>query len=128
MNKLLIVACSFFLLSLKPITEIDTCDQVAKISSNVISKVKKKGLRSSGTGASLRGGVENISIDFDKNELVNIPQARKLFIEIADIFIDTINQDKVIRPYLHDYPSTDRNIVLMISFKDNNGKRPPMNL
>lgn len=127
MKKLVIVIICFLFLSLKPIQEIDTCDEVAKISSLVASKLKKKGLRVSGTGASLRGGVEKISIFFQKKDLANISQARKIYIEAAEIFISTINQNKVIRPYLHDYPCTDRNIVFLISFKDENGNRPAEN-
>lgn len=125
MNIIVIIICCFFLISLKPIPNINTCEQVEKISAVYATKMRKKGLLSYGNGAFLRGGVERISLFLETSDLVDIDKARRIYVDVAEGFIDEINQDKVIRPYLHDYPCTNLNINLIIDFTDISQKRPP---
>ena len=53
----------------------------------------------------------------------DIPQARRLYVELVEGLVSKINQNVRIRPYLHDYPATWRNTQVGLRFEDRKGER-----
>ena len=64
-----------------------------------------------------------LDIDFDSNRYVDISQARELMVSCSQEFLDQINSDEQIRPYLHNYPFTANNIHLGMSFVEKNSSK-----
>lgn len=49
---------------------------------------------------------------------MNLEEARRLYVEVVEDFLNRINNNKEIRSYLHDYPFTIKNLDLMIHFSE----------
>src|ERR1700722_7635045 len=49
---------------------------------------------------------------------VDVPEARRLYIEVVEGLIKKVNCDETIRPYLHDFPVTHKNIEIHLGFVD----------
>ena len=79
-------------------------------------KMKKEGFRSVGSGGAMMDDVQQISLDYEIYQKLDVCQARMLFLKEAEALLHDINCNLKIRPYLHDYPSTCKNIFLTISF------------
>jgi len=71
------------------------------------------------TGGSMMDDIKILTLGFTSNKAVNIDQARKLIMSCALIFLDNINNSSEIRPYLHNYPSTEKNIQMELYFQTN---------
>lgn len=67
-------------------------------------------------GSELNGQTNSISLAFFSHDPVTIDQARELYINILNRFIDSINSDPRIRQFLAVYPFTKDQIDLMILF------------
>jgi hypothetical protein len=79
----------------------------------------KRGYWVTGTGGSMPcNDVRSIYIMFDGIYEVDIPQARCLFVEVVEGLVKKMNEDKAIRPFLHDYPVTYKNTRILLSFYD----------
>jgi hypothetical protein len=79
---------------------------------------KEKQLYVSGAGGSMMNDIKKLSIDFDSydNQKLSVAEARKLIVEITEKFIDEINCNEKIRPYLSKFPVDCNNVLLAISF------------
>jgi hypothetical protein len=84
---------------------------------------KKRGYWIEGIGGSApNGDVRYLFMSFVGISEVDIPEARRLYIEVVEGLLDRVNQDKFIRPFLHDYPSTSKNTWLQLGFVDRYNK------
>jgi hypothetical protein len=77
---------------------------------------KSKNLELAGSGGSMPADVKKIILEFDSPLELDLVCARRLFVESAQGLLNIVNRDKKIRPYLHDYPFTCRNIGFGIGF------------
>ena len=78
---------------------------------------QKNGFQIVSTGGSMTNrDVKSVNMTFTSTYQFDIPQARKLYIETLSKLLDKINNDKIIRPYLHQYPANWENIDLGITF------------
>jgi hypothetical protein len=78
---------------------------------------KKRGYWIEGTGGSMpNGDVRNLFMSFVGIREVDVSEARRLYVELVEGLLNQVNQDKFIRPFLHDYPATCTNTRLHLSF------------
>ncbi len=100
-------------------------EEANKIINRITTEVcKQTGLRAFGTGGSMCQDVEGLDLAFIKNELLNLDKARIYYVKTALIALNTVNSNKTIRPYLHNYPFTLANFNLSIHFLDSNSNDP----
>ena len=93
-----------------------------KISAEVC---KQTGLRAFGSGGAMACDVKELDLSFIKKDLVDIDQARVYYVTTALIALNTVNANKVLRPYLHNYPFKLKNFfTLSIHFLDCNSDDP----
>ena len=87
---------------------------------------EEKNLSPIGFGGSMMEDVKIIYVAFTYiNDSYNVNEARKLIVYCAEKYINEINNNKKIRPYLHNYPFKADNLELDIFFKDQNNLSPP---
>jgi hypothetical protein len=95
--------------------EMETYHRFLNTCSKQISKEYR--LHCYGAGGSVPDKVCIVELFFESNQQMNIQQARRLIIPIAEKMIDDLNADEKLRPYLKDYPATYKNIGAVIAFK-----------
>ena len=69
-----------------------------------------------GTGGQMMDDIQMMMMGFNFYSTANIKTARNLLIEAAEKYLLAINSNEKIRPYLHNYPFTDKNIEIVIYF------------
>jgi hypothetical protein len=80
---------------------------------------ERRGYLLEGTGGSMpNGDVRWLFMSFVGIREVDVPEARRLYIELVEGLIDKVNQDKFIRPFLHDFPATSKNMDILLAFVD----------
>ena len=62
--------------------------------------------------------VEEIGLSLSTQKKLNLEQTRQLFISLIQNLLNKINSDTRIRPYLHNYPFTSKNLCLSLHFVD----------
>jgi len=78
---------------------------------------QEKGLELCSTGGSMPNrDVKSVDMGFSFNYQLDISEARNLYIQTLSKLLNKINKDKIIRPYLHQYPATWENVHLGIVF------------
>jgi len=82
---------------------------------------KEYGVICTAEGSSLPYDVENISLYFAIKSKGTIDEGRELFIKLKERFINEINQDEKLRPYLREYPFTQDRATILLSYCDKNG-------
>jgi hypothetical protein len=86
-----------------------------KITMQFAAKMKqKKNLVFIGLGGAMMGDIQEMDVSFNYSCPINIPTARKLIIECAKEYLQDINDNKEVQPYLHDHPFTAQNIQITI--------------
>ncbi len=80
---------------------------------------KKRGYWVQGTGGSMpNSDVKSLFMSFEGIRQVDIPEARRLYIELVEGLLIRVNSNESIRPFLHDYPATSKNMDLFLGFVD----------
>lgn len=79
------------------------------------------------SGGGFKGGVQKIEIELAGSQQLTIEEARPFFLKNVERLLTTFNADPSIRPFLHRYPLTFKDIHLGISFLDlqGNNVKPP---
>lgn len=76
---------------------------------------KKFGMRQCGIGGGVDNGIWLMTLAFEKRgPRLSEEEARRLIIACVNDFLDAVNQDEEVRPYLKNYPFTSENINLKI--------------
>lgn len=88
---------------------------------------KTYGLQVIAIGSGMPFDIQQLDLSFKAQGLYTVEQARSFYLPISESFLNFINSDKVLRPYLHDYPFKEKNIGFSIMFVDPKGNRPPSN-
>lgn len=72
-------------------------------------------------GGAFMYDVEEIDLSLFIKKCVNLEEARILLVSVVESLLAKINTDPGIRPYLHNYPFTDKDLVIFIHLVDENG-------
>lgn len=82
---------------------------------NFAKKMKPRGLHACGIGGrENKGKIEWLEVVFQYDEMLELAKARQLIIEITQLFVDEINNDQQIKPYLYHHPFTTSDVVIGI--------------
>ncbi len=103
-------------------------DIVAKITDQYKKKVVlDENLVVLGEGGGMMGDIQCVILTFNSFRKINIPEARKLIVKLEQEFLQMLNVNKDVRPFLHDFPVQSRNFELSLIFStlDNNLILPP---
>lgn len=68
------------------------------------------------TGGSYYDGVVNILTGITINDSVALETARNTYISLTKKFINMVNENKTIRPYLYNYPFEINNLAITLSY------------
>jgi hypothetical protein len=75
---------------------------------------KEKGLTFAGFGGGMEKGLKVMMLALEAPEAFDIRKGREMIVECAEIYLNAINNNLKIRPYLHNYPFTYKNIEIEI--------------
>lgn len=81
----------------------------------------EKGLILVGTGGEMMYEIKMLMMSFDYRKVVDVIMARKLLVDCVEEYLLEINSNEKIRPYLHNYPFTPKNIEIEIGFYNPDG-------
>src|SRR5690349_17251203 len=86
-----------------------------QITQETAKKLKeKKNLILIGTGGQMMHEIEMLAMSFNYYHEVNLEQARELLICAINEYLSDINNNQDVRPYLHEYPFTSKNVEIRI--------------
>lgn len=92
---------------------------VNKISNSYSSELyKSQDFDLIGTGGATAGDIKELFLDYWSHRLVDLCEARILYVNTVEGFIKLVNENKEIRPYLHDFPFTIKNTEISLGFVD----------
>jgi hypothetical protein len=122
----LLILCfsSYVYPKVQPSAKTINYDQIAnKITMNFANKMKqKKNLLFCGSGGAMMGNIQEMHVSFNYYTLIDIPFARKLLIECAKEYLQDINDNIEVQPYLHDHPFTAKNLEISIFTYNTDGR------
>jgi len=85
---------------------------------------KENGLYLAGGGGALMHNVKEISLMFACYQQMSVAEARNLYVKVIEGYLQRINQNEEIRPYLDQYPFTWGNLDIKFMFQDTNKHFP----
>ena len=86
-----------------------------KITNRTAEKLKKeKKLTLIGIGGRMMDDIQMMAMSFNYYQEVNLEQARELLIYVINEYLSDINNNQDVRPYLHEYPFTSKNVEIRI--------------
>lgn len=122
MKGMLLFLCSLFSLFLgNPDDDRADIKMVDKHTNSFASKMKQRGYYLCGSGGAMMDNIKKIHLGFDLKKKVEIDEARLRLVEMTEEFLEEINSDEKLRPYLDNYPFNHKNAELSIGFKDSKG-------
>ncbi len=74
----------------------------------------QKNLYLIGTGGQMMDDIQMMAMSFNYYQEVNLKTARELTIYAINEYLSAINNNKEVRPYLHEYPFTAKNVEIRI--------------
>ena len=107
---------------------IDRPSEKVRIASKVRSEAAKKiqnelGLIPCGFGGGMMHKIRNLHLAFFYYEPLDLKNSRKMLIQAANIFLNEINSNEKIRPYLCEYPFLPKDISLLIVLQKSDGSK-----
>jgi hypothetical protein len=121
MIRKLLFFCSLFS-CLFNIAFCDYCDLAHQVMNKYSKKIKKSdGLQLIGSGGRMPEDVEAMIVHYVSYDKHNVESARRLLVKGVEGLILETNLDKKIRPFLHNYPFTHRNVDFTINFYGSDG-------
>ena len=114
------VSCSFF----------DQQSDYGRIARGITAKTadkleEEKGLICVGTGGQMMNDIQMMMMGFQFFQVVSIDTARQLLVDAVEEYLSAINTNKKVRPYLHNYPFTAKNVEIVIYFRNSDGHDVP---
>ncbi len=99
-----------------------------KILNNVAAQLQKKikGLHPCGTGGQMMDQIKMLALSFDYFGPMDIEKGREILLIVVNEFIETINADENIRPYLNNFPFEPKNIQIRIFLRKKDGSDPDL--
>lgn len=91
-----------------------------EIRNKVTSEVcKVYHLEVTGIGGAFVDELNGFTVGFDSSEQFSREKARKMFIEIRELYAKRVNENRSLRPYLHTYPfSPCENASVLLAFPE----------
>ena len=83
---------------------------------------QEKNLQCAGAGGGMMSNIRMMAISFDFIYEVNLTEARQLLVYATTEYLNAINTNKEIRPYLQNYPFRVNNIEVMIFIQKPDGQ------
>ncbi|CCB90056.1 hypothetical protein [Simkania negevensis] len=93
---------------------------IAQVAKDLSKRYK---IRAVGFGGAIHEQVEELSLSFECCRTMSIDEYRDLLVHCAEDFLDQVNSNEEIRPYLQNYPFSSKNIDLTIYVHSENKKR-----
>jgi hypothetical protein len=99
------------------------------MANRLLSKTAKqlkveKGLIPIGDMGQMMGNIQAMGLSFQYFHIINLEEARNLLVYASNVFLNNINENKEIRPYLNNYPFTPKNIELVIFLYQSDRNNP----
>jgi hypothetical protein len=95
-----------------------------EITMQAIDKLEKtKHLKFAGWGGAMMNDIQEMHLSFNCYTPMNISSARRLVIECVEEYLKIINSNETLRPYLHNYPFTNKQIELTIYIYDHDDNK-----
>ena len=117
---------SVFLLSSNNLKSKSYSKLANKITASTALKLKKeKELYLIGTGGQMMDDIQMMAMSFEYFHQVDVKEGRKLLIFSIEMYLDAINNDNKIHPYLHEYPFTAKNVEIRIWCHNPDGSDVP---
>lgn len=79
-----------------------------------------------GTGGGMMDDIQAMHMSFHLYQEVDLKTARELLVYVVNEYLAKINNNKEIRPYLHDYPFTPKNVEIRIWIYQPDGTSPAL--
>ena len=79
---------------------------------------EERGLKPFGLGAQMMHQIQMLALSFIYHKPLDIEQARELTMYASAVFLDVINRNERIRPYLGNYPFEAKNIEIEIDIRE----------
>ena len=86
---------------------------------------KEKGLLLIGTGGQMMNDIQMMMMGFNFYQGIDLKTARKLIVYVISEYLSQINNNKDVRPYLHEYPFAAKNVDIVIFIYHPDGSRLP---
>ena len=86
----------------------------------------QKNLYLIGTGGQMMDDIQMMAMSFDYYQEIDLKTARELIVHVINEYLLAINSNKEIKPYLHEYPFTAKNVEIRIWVFEPNGSNPPL--
>jgi hypothetical protein len=87
---------------------------------------REKALYLIGIGGGMMDDIKMMSMDFNYYREVDFDAARALLVYCVEEYLAAINGSEEVRPYLHNYPFTAKNIEIRLYFYKPNGRDLPL--
>ncbi len=87
---------------------------------------KEKKLQPIGYGGQMMGDIQKVCLSFQYWDLVDLEKARELTVYAAQTLMHNLNSSEEVRPYLHDYPCTAKNVEIEIFILTPDRNSPPI--
>lgn len=98
-----------------------------EITEKTAKKLKaQKNLYLAGTGGQMMNDIQMMMMGFDLYEVIDIETARQLLVDSVQEYLSAINSNEEIRPYLHNYPFTAKNVEIVIYIYNPDGSQVPL--
>jgi hypothetical protein len=130
LNKkiLYLIACCITL-SLMSFLSFHSEPKYIKLKNRIVADYAKQlrqenGLYLAGGGGVLMHNVKEISLMFACYKQMSVSEARNLYVKVIEGYLQQINQNEAIRPYLDQYPFMWSNMDVQIMFQDANNHFP----
>jgi hypothetical protein len=123
MIRTFFVGCVFFLCVSFAYREPGYCKMADQITKKFLKEcAQPRRLILSGYGGAMMNDIQEISLSFLSFDALNVDEARMLYVEIMEEYLQRINCHERIRPHLHNFPFEENNIKLSIGFEDSKRK------
>jgi hypothetical protein len=88
---------------------------------------ERTGVTLSGCGGGMMDDIDLICLTFVGQYRLDVPAARRLYVDGVEDLLHRYNSSKIVRPYLHNFPFKINNLVFLLGFEDPSGKHVPSN-
>lgn len=99
-------------------------EMASKIRSEIAQKLAKRyNMKIFGIGGGMADCVNFLGLDFQIRGPLTKEQLRRILIDSVQELLNAINENEQIRPYLKNYPFTEKEISITLFIKDPNGNK-----
>ncbi len=100
-------------------------EKIANEITDVTAKtlLKEKKLYLLGTGGRMMDDIKMMAMSFNYYQEIDLKTARELLLYTVNQYLSNINNNEEVRPYLHEYPFTAKNIEIRIWIYTPDGRK-----